>query len=128
LSFTKFVDNSRYPAPLLAISNWFPNFHETNTTVTDPVLLTALLLDKQIFLVPAQSHAPAGYMGLLGKGWATVLDQFVRRGGLFIVLSDNYDEHLLLLNSGLLPLTRAETVNPHQVTLGTSSRLSAACR
>ncbi len=124
LSFTKFVDNSRYPTPLLAISNWFPNFRETNTTTTEPVLLDALLRDKQVFLIPAQSYAPAGYMGLLGKGWSNILDQFVRRGGLLIVLSDNYDEHLLLLNSGLLSLTRVGTVGGYQVTLGTSSRLS----
>jgi uncharacterized repeat protein (TIGR01451 family) len=124
LSFTKFVDNSRYPTPLLAISNWFPNFHETNTTTTDPILLGALLQDKHVFLVPAQSYAPAGYMGLLGKGWSNTLDRFVRRGGLLIVLSDNYDEHLLLRDSGLLALTRVGTVGGYQVTSGTSSRLS----
>jgi uncharacterized repeat protein (TIGR01451 family) len=125
LSFTKFVDNDRYPTPLLALSNWFPNFHETNTTTVDPVLLGALLQDKQVFLIPAQSYAPAGYMGLLGKGWSNTLGQFVRRGGLLIVLSDNYDEHLLLLHSGLLALTRVGTVGGgYPVTLSTPSRLS----
>jgi hypothetical protein len=122
LSWTRFSSGDRYPGILTAVSSWFTNFHETNTTTIDPVLLGALLKDKDVFLVPAQSVS--GYLGTLGSSWSPTLNEFVNRGGVLIVCSDNYDEHLLLVNSGLLDLERLGYDFSGSVVKGAPSRVT----
>jgi uncharacterized repeat protein (TIGR01451 family) len=124
LTWTRCTDSTRYPGTLTAISNWFRAFHETTTTTVDPFSLEALLLDKQVFLVPAQSCG-SGYMAPFGTSWAGVLNRFVNRGGIIIVCSDNYDEHVLLANSGLLQLSRIGYDMSGSVTQAAPSRLTA---
>jgi hypothetical protein len=123
LTWTGCTDSTRYTGTLTAISNWFSAFHETTTTTVDPVLLNALLSDKQVFLVPAQDCG-FGYLAPLGVSWADVLNRFVNRGGTIIVCSDNYDEHLLLANSGLLQLRRIGYDNSGSVTQAAPSSLT----
>jgi len=123
LTWTRWVLGGRYPQILTAISNAFTDFHEVSTTTLDPLVLEALLMNKDVFLVPPQG-APTGYMGVLGSSWATVLHRFVERGGVVIVCSDNYDEHLLLANSGFLQLQRLGNDFSGNVILGSASRVT----
>ncbi len=124
LTWTRWVSGGRYPEILTAISNWFTDFHETSTTTLDPSALEGLLSGKDVLLVPPQ-NAPTGQMGILGTSWSTVLNRFVNRGGILIVCSDNYDEHLLLANSGFLQLQRLGHDLSGNVTKGSASRVTA---
>ncbi len=124
LSWTAYALSSRYPVILTAISNWFTTFHETRTTTLDPASLEASLQGKDVLLVPAQS-VTVGVMGQLGTSWAAVLSRFVSAGGLVIVCSDNGDEHALLVNSGLLSLSRMTSGASGSVSIVTPSRLTA---
>ncbi len=109
LSWIGYADTTatgEYTRTKQAISTFFTNYVETNTTVTDPAQLAAALAGKQVFLIPEQENAPAGTMGNLGTAWANVLSTFVNDGGVVIVCSYLLDEHLLLVNSGLMTATK----------------------
>ncbi|HOX03901.1 MAG TPA: Calx-beta domain-containing protein [Candidatus Paceibacterota bacterium] len=123
LTWIGWVDNDRYPQILTAVSNWFTDFHETTATAYDPSVLEALLSDKDVLLVPPQ-EAPMGQMGVLGASWSAVLNPFVHRGGVVIVCSDHYDEHLLLVRGGFLELQRLGNDYSGNVAIGAPSRVT----
>ncbi len=108
-----------------AISTFFTNYAETSTAVTDPAALAAALVGKHVFLVPEQETVPAGTMGTLGTAWAAVLTNFVNGGGTVIVCSWTLDEHLLLVNSGLLTATKGAAPSSLSVTKTADTALNA---
>ncbi|HUR56834.1 MAG TPA: M36 family metallopeptidase, partial [Opitutaceae bacterium] len=87
-----------------AISTYFTNYNETNTTVTEPVALAAQLAGKHVFFVPEQERSDAATMDTLGAAWAPVLNNFVNNGGSVVLCSNTTFEHLLFTRSGLLDL------------------------
>src|SRR4030095_6429131 len=100
------VDSDRNAGTLAALSNHVANYQVTSTAVFDPGTLAALLANNDVFLVPAQSNGNPDYWNMLGPAWAAVLKEFVERGGVIVVCSDNYEEHLILDRSGLIDLIK----------------------
>jgi|GEM_PF-1939125 len=108
LSWTAYSDLSaggEYANAKQAISAYFPNYHETTTTTSDPSTLAGLLAGKQVFLVVEQENGSSSTLGSLGTAWSSVLNNFVNGGGTIIVCSYSASEHLLVVNSGLLAVT-----------------------
>ena len=109
LSWIGYADTTttgEYVQTKQAISTFFTNYAETSTTVTDPASLAAALVGKHIFLVPEQENDSSNAMATLGTSWAAVLSNFVNGGGTVIVCSWTTNEHLLLVNSGLMTATK----------------------
>ena len=107
-----------YPNTLQAISTYFTDFTETNTTTTDPVALRAELTGKDVFLIPEQETATLTQLGNLGTSWAAVLNDFVPDGGTGGRLRHNSmtrGEERILLNSGLMNLTKTTVATNGQV-------------
>jgi uncharacterized repeat protein (TIGR01451 family) len=124
LSFVGYADLAHeYRRTLGAIAASFTNFAETSTVATDPATLEALLATKDVFLVVEQEMAPSGKLAELSKAWAPVLSNFVARGGIVIACSYQKDEHLILVNSGLLSLNRAREFSSLNLAPGVSHSL-----
>ncbi|MCX6950590.1 MAG: hypothetical protein NTV51_00135, partial [Verrucomicrobia bacterium] len=128
LSWTAYSDTSssgEYENAKRAITTYFPNYHETSTATTDAATLATLLAGKHVFLVPEQELVPSGMMGSLGTTWAGVLANFVNGGGTVIVCSWTTDEHLLLVNSGLMTATKGSVPSSLSVTKSSDTPLNA---
>jgi hypothetical protein len=125
VTFVKYADQSgEYPNTLTAISTYFTDYVETSTETTDPVLLGAELVGKDVFLIPEQESSTTGTLGPLGTSWSTVLTDFVNGGGTVIACSWTDEEHLLLNNSGLLSITRTGTADSAPLVIGTPHLLT----
>lgn len=128
LSWTAYADLStggEYANTKQAISTYFPAYHETTTTTSDPSTLAGLLAGKQVFLVVEQENSSSSTLGALGTAWSSVLTNFVNGGGTVIVCSNTTSEHLLLTNSGLLNASPVSTYTSLSLTKGADTPFNA---
>lgn len=112
LSWIGYADTTptgEYENTKRAIRNHFTAFTETSTTVTDASALAAALADKDVFLVPEQENDVTNNIVTLATAWASVLQDFVTRGGTVIVCSQARQEHRILLSSNLLLASKTFT-------------------
>jgi uncharacterized repeat protein (TIGR01451 family) len=124
LLFTRQLDTTRSNGLFAALSHHLPNWEVHTTDVLDPATLEAQLGGRDVFLVPPQSGGGSEQMAVLGEAWKGALGRFARGGGVVIVLSDNYDEHLILARSGLLDAQKVDIHFPGMVTNVSTTRLT----
>lgn len=87
-----------YPNMVSAIRQRIPSAQISSTATTDPAVLTALLRNTDVFLIPAQESATPS--SAVGAAFAPVLNSWIGAGGIVIVLAPNY-EATFLRYSGL---------------------------
>ncbi|HMD69106.1 MAG TPA: choice-of-anchor J domain-containing protein [Chitinivibrionales bacterium] len=73
-----------YPNLVSSLRSRIPSANITPTATTDPTTLGALLQNAQVFLIPAQEYAMPPYT--YGMAFASVLNTFVRSGGIVIAI------------------------------------------
>ncbi|NUM44933.1 MAG: carboxypeptidase regulatory-like domain-containing protein [Anaerolineales bacterium] len=102
LAWTTYTDYSgEYQNTLNALAQ-YTTFTLEETTTSDPVSLSWLLANTDVFLIPEQEGADFNTMYALGLAWADVLHDFVQAGGTLLVLDHCYQSPGLLIGAGLM--------------------------
>jgi hypothetical protein len=105
LAWTTYADmDGEYPNTMNAISQYFTDYTVTTTTTEDASALEAELSSKDVFLIPEQEGGSSSEFSSLGSSWETVLDNFVRDGGIVILCGSSYGSEKILNSSGLMYL------------------------
>ncbi len=118
LAWIGFADFSReYPNTLNAISQYYTNFSVDTTSATNPIGLSDLLADKDVFLIPEQESGSVSFFQSMGSSWALVLEDFVSRGGAIILCGSAYGAHEILNTSGLMSMSQGINLNTYVMTV-----------
>ncbi|MEL7002219.1 MAG: T9SS type A sorting domain-containing protein, partial [Bacteroidota bacterium] len=108
LSWNLGADLSReFPNTMNAISQYFTDYTLTTTVETDPEILSSLLADKEVFLIPEQEIGGSStFYTSLATLWAPVLNDFVNNGGSIIMCGtwSGTGVFEIFNNSGLISL------------------------
>lgn len=88
---------SEYPATLAAINTYFTNYTLTETTTTDPAVLSNLLVANNVLLIPEQeSGDPAVF-----TTFAYAINSFLLTGGTVIQCGASQAKDACITNTGL---------------------------
>ncbi|MBN2843567.1 MAG: hypothetical protein JXM68_10775 [Sedimentisphaerales bacterium] len=113
LVFAGYSDNSsggELENTLNAIADNFSDFSVTLTDSEDPVALTQMLADHQVFLVPEQELIASSHVDILAEVFATVLPGYVENGGVVVVCDYSWGADRLLNATGLLQVNAASVL------------------
>ncbi len=136
LAWVLYTDyDQEYNNTLSAISQYYADYTVTESTTTNPSVLSSELVGKDIFLVPEPEMAGSTTLATMGSTFSTALLDFVNNGGIVIVCCEWSGSQGFLLNAGLMNATYANgywtgnfTVadSTHPITDGLGSTVAAA--
>ncbi|WP_395753592.1 M36 family metallopeptidase [Prosthecobacter sp.] len=107
VSFVGYADTAQeYPNTKTAISRYFTDYVETSFSSTTVSALTTALAGQHVLLIPEQENSTFSQMQALGTAWSSTLNTFVSQGGTVIVCSYGVNEEQILVQSGLLTVTK----------------------
>ncbi|MFH1219249.1 MAG: choice-of-anchor D domain-containing protein [Candidatus Eisenbacteria bacterium] len=107
LVWNKYSDNSsggEFENTINAIATYFSDFTLEATGVTDPDSLRAMLVGRDVFLIPEQENAPSD-ITTIGASWQDVLQDFVSGGGTVVFCGEWGSSNSFVTSTGLMDVS-----------------------